>query len=44
VSSAQEPRIVDRREAMVGLYARRVLLTLRAAYPRIITLRAACEQ
>jgi hypothetical protein len=44
VGSVREPRIVDRREALVGLYARQILLKLEADYPRILALRAECGQ
>lgn len=44
VGSRPEPRITDRREALVERYARQILLELRADYPRILALRAECRQ
>ena len=35
---------VDRRDALVGRYARQILLELDADYPRILALRAECRQ
>ncbi|WP_308283487.1 hypothetical protein [Pseudonocardia nigra] len=44
VGSSQEPRVVDRREALVELYARQILLELRAELPRILALRDDCAR
>lgn len=44
VGSASEPRIGDRREALLNLYARQVLVELRADLARALRLRRDCDR
>lgn len=44
VGSRDEPRLADRRQALLDLYARQILVDLEAGYDRVINLRGRCEE